>query len=86
MGIGFPSLWRLNGGIGRLPYLGWGAVLFILKYNLDRAIVWANSRISQDATIRRSILGRHCHIGRSAVLEHGAVLGDKSVITDHSRL
>ena len=53
---------------------------------LDNAIVWANSRISQEAVVRRSILGRHCHIGRNAVVEDGVVLGDKSVVTDYSRL
>ena len=53
---------------------------------LDNAIVWANCRISQEAVVRRSILGRHCHIGRSAVVQDGVVLGDKSVITDYSRL
>jgi len=53
---------------------------------LDNAIVWANSRISQEAIVRRSILGRHCHIGRNAVVEDGVVLGDKSVVTDYSRL
>jgi NDP-sugar pyrophosphorylase family protein len=53
---------------------------------IERSILWANSRISQDATVRRSILGRHCHIGRSATVEDGVVLGDKSVVTDHSRL
>jgi NDP-sugar pyrophosphorylase family protein len=53
---------------------------------IDHAIVWANSRISQEAVVRRSILGRHCHIGRSAIVERGVVLGDKSVITDHSRI
>ena len=31
-------------------------------------------------------LGRHCHIGRSAIVEDGVVLGDKSVVTDYSRL
>src|SRR5437588_834923 len=30
---------------------------------LDRAIVWPNTRISQEAVIRDSILGRHCHVG-----------------------
>jgi mannose-1-phosphate guanylyltransferase/phosphomannomutase len=54
--------------------------------HLDRAIVWANNRISQEATVRRSILGRHCHIGRSALVDEGVVLGDKSVVTDYSRL
>jgi mannose-1-phosphate guanylyltransferase len=53
---------------------------------IDHAIVWANTRISQDAIVRRSILGRHCHVGRNALVEDGVVLGDKSVVTDYSRL
>ena len=53
---------------------------------LEHAIVWATSRISQEATVRRSIHGRHCHIGRNASVEDGVVLGDKSVVTDYSRL
>ena len=56
------------------------------RARVDRAILWANTRVSQDAVVRRSILGRHCHIGRSATVEDGKVLGDKSVITDYSRL
>jgi NDP-sugar pyrophosphorylase family protein len=54
--------------------------------SIERAIIWANCRISQDAIVRDSILGRHCHIGRNAVVQHGVVLGDKSVVTDFSRL
>ena len=54
--------------------------------SIERAIVWANSRISQEAVVRQSILGRHCHVGRSATIEDGVVLGDKSVVTDYSRL
>ena len=53
---------------------------------IERAIVWANSRVSQEATVRNSILGRHCHIGRNAAVDNGTVLGDKSVLTDYSRL
>ena len=53
---------------------------------IERAIVWANSRVSQEATVRNSILGRHCHIGRNAAFDNGTVLGDKSVLTDYSRL
>jgi len=53
---------------------------------VDHSIVWANSRISQEAVVRRSILGRHCHIGRNATVEDHVVLGDKSVITDYSRV
>ena len=52
---------------------------------VERSIVWANTRVCQDAVVRRSILGRHCHVGRSATVED-VVLGDKSVVTDFSRL
>jgi mannose-1-phosphate guanylyltransferase len=53
---------------------------------LENTIVWANSRISQDAVVRRAILGRHCHIGRNATIDDTIVLGDKSVVTDYSKL
>jgi NDP-sugar pyrophosphorylase family protein len=54
--------------------------------SIEQSILWANSRVSQEAIVRRTILGRHCHIGRNAVIEDGVVLGDKSVITDYSRI
>ena len=54
--------------------------------SVQHAIVWANSRISQEAIVHGSIVGRHCHIGRSAIVENGVVLGDKSAVTDYSRL
>ena len=69
------------------PYTVIGRQCWIEEHaTLDRAILWPNSRISQEAVVRGSILGRHCHVGRSALIENGVVLGDKSVITDYSRL
>ena len=53
---------------------------------IEGSIVWANCRVGRDAVVRESILGRHCHVGRNAILDGGIVLGDKSVITDYSRL
>ena len=65
--------------LGRHTHVDEGAVV-------DGAIVWSNGWIGRDATVRGSILGRNCHIGRSATLERDLVLGDKTVITDYSRL
>jgi NDP-sugar pyrophosphorylase family protein len=48
--------------------------------------VWANCRVGRDAIIRQSILGRHCHVGRNSILDAGVVLGDKSAVTDYSKL
>ncbi|MFB3854540.1 MAG: sugar phosphate nucleotidyltransferase [Vicinamibacterales bacterium] len=50
------------------------------------SIVWANTRVGRDAEITGAILGRHCHVGRNATVRDGAVIGDKSVVTDYSRL
>ena len=69
------------------PYTVLGRQCYVEEHaHVERAIVWANTRISQDAIVRDSILGRHCHIGRNAIVENGVVLGDKSTVTDFSRL
>src|SRR5687767_10779516 len=65
--------------IGRQTHIEEAAVI-------DDSIIWPNGWIGREAQIAGSILGRNCHIGRNAVLEPGAVLGDKTVITDYSRL
>ena len=56
------------------------------RATIERSILWSGTRVCQEATVRHAILGRHCHIGRNASVEDGVVLGDKSVLTDFSRL
>jgi NDP-sugar pyrophosphorylase family protein len=53
---------------------------------IDGSIVWPNGWIGREAVVRGAILGRNCHIGRSATLDRDLVLGDKTVVTDYSRL
>jgi mannose-1-phosphate guanylyltransferase len=62
------------------------------RATVEGSIVWGGTRISQEAVVRRAIFGRHCHIGRNATVGSDVgtgvdvVLGDKSVVTDYSRL
>jgi len=65
--------------IGRQTHVDEAAVI-------DASIVWPNGWIGREAVVRGSILGRNCHVGRNAVLDTPVVLGDKTVITDYSRL
>jgi NDP-sugar pyrophosphorylase family protein len=66
--------------VGRQTHIEEAAVV-------DGAIVWPNGWIGREATVRGSILGRNCHIGRNASIESpGLVLGDKTFVTDYSRL
>ena len=53
---------------------------------ISGSIVWGNSRIGQEATLQDAITGRHVHVGRGAVVQPGAVLGDKTALTDYSRV
>jgi NDP-sugar pyrophosphorylase family protein len=65
--------------IGRQTHVEESAVI-------DGSIVWANGWIGPEAVVRGAILGRNCHLGRNTSLESPAVLGDKTVITDYSKL
>ena len=50
------------------------------------SIVWPNTRIAQHAVVENAILGRNCHIGRNCSVRRDAVLGDKTVLTDYSKV
>jgi NDP-sugar pyrophosphorylase family protein len=53
---------------------------------VTNCIIWPNSRIGQHALVDGAILARNCHIGRSVTLRGQAVLGDKTLLTEHSRI
>jgi NDP-sugar pyrophosphorylase family protein len=65
--------------IGRQTHVDEAAVI-------DDSIIWPNGWIGREAQVSGAILGRNCHIGRNAVVSPGAVLGDKTAITDYSKL
>jgi mannose-1-phosphate guanylyltransferase len=52
---------------------------------VDGAIIWPNCRVGRDASVREAILGRNCHLGRNVSVNGGAVLGDKTTLTDYTR-
>jgi NDP-sugar pyrophosphorylase family protein len=55
------------------------------KARIENSVIWSATRISAESFVRYCVIGKSGHIGRSAVLI-GAVLGDKSVVTDYSQL
>ena len=65
--------------IGRQTHVDESAVI-------DGSIIWPNGWIGREAAVRGSILGRNCHVGRNAAIDSPAVFGDKTVITDYSKL
>jgi mannose-1-phosphate guanylyltransferase len=65
--------------IGRQTHIEESAVV-------EGSVIWPNGWIGQEASVRHSILGRNCHVGRNSTVESPVVLGDKTVLTDYSKL
>jgi NDP-sugar pyrophosphorylase family protein len=53
--------------------------------SIDAAILWPNCRVSREASVRNAILGCNCHLGRGVTVGCGAVLGDRTTLTDYTR-
>lgn len=56
------------------------------KAMIENSVVWAHTRISSFASVSDSIIGRSCHIGRNAIVGPGSVLGDKTSLTDYTKV
>ena len=56
------------------------------KAMIENSVVWSHTRISSFASVRDSIIGRSCHIGRNAIVGPGSVLGDKTSLTDYTKV
>ncbi|HEV7891311.1 MAG TPA: NDP-sugar synthase [Pyrinomonadaceae bacterium] len=55
------------------------------KARVENSVVWAHTRVGSGAQVVNAIIGRGCHIGRSAQVGAGAVLGDKTNLTDYTQ-
>lgn len=68
-----------NSVIGAHCHIGEGAVI-------DGAILWPHTWVDRHAQLGPLVAGRHCQFGRNVEVGGDALLGDKSIITDYSRL
>ena len=76
---------RAGARIGPLSVLGRGCHIEA-DARVDASILWANTRVGQEASVTGAIAGRNVHIGRGAAVGTGAVLGDKTSLTDYSKV
>jgi mannose-1-phosphate guanylyltransferase len=53
---------------------------------IENSVIWSHTRVSSGAEIRGAVIGRSCHIGKNAVVTEGAVLGDKTSLTDYTKV
>ncbi|MGH9943525.1 MAG: sugar phosphate nucleotidyltransferase [Pyrinomonadaceae bacterium] len=55
------------------------------RARIENSVIWSHTRVSAGAQIMGAVVGRGCHVGRSAVVGPGAVLGDKTSLTDYTQ-
>ena len=56
------------------------------KAVIENSIIWAHTHIANSAEISSAIIGRSCYIGQSATVGKGTVLGDKTSLTDYTKV
>ena len=56
------------------------------KVIIENSVVWSHTRVASFAEIRDSVVCRSCHVGRNAVVGAASVLGDKTSLTDYTRV
>ena len=56
------------------------------KAVIENSVIWAHTRINQNAQITNAIIGRGCHIGRFCTVREGALIGDKTSLTDYTQV
>jgi NDP-sugar pyrophosphorylase family protein len=71
--------------IGPYAVIGRGVVVEE-EAQVMNSIIWPNTRIGQHAVVDGPIVARNCHIGRNVTLRGQAVLGDKTALTDYTKL
>jgi mannose-1-phosphate guanylyltransferase len=54
------------------------------RARVENSVIWPHTRISTTAVVIDSVVGRGCHIGRSALVGPGSILGDKTSLTDYT--
>ena len=56
------------------------------KAIIENSVIWAHTRVASGAEINGAVIGRSCHIGRNAIVGPGSVLGDKTTLTDYTKV
>lgn len=78
---------QIKGGavIGPYSVIGRGVVVEE-EAHVNASIIWPNTRIGQHASVEGAILARNCHVGRNVVVTGAAVLGDKTALTEFTKI
>ena len=53
---------------------------------IENSVIWSHTRISNSAEISGAVLARSCYVGKNVSVSPGTVLGNKSSLTDYTKV
>ena len=56
------------------------------KATIENSVVWAHTHIAAGTIIKNAVIGRSCYIGSHVTIGNDSVLGDKTSLTDYTRI
>jgi mannose-1-phosphate guanylyltransferase len=74
-----PNAKIINSVIGK-------GVLIEEKTVIENSVIWAYSKIAGSTSIQNAIIGKSCYVGKHCTISKNAVLGDKTSLTDYSKV
>ncbi len=74
-----PNAKIINSVIGK-------GVLIEEKSVIENSVIWAHSKIAGSTHIQNAIIGKGCYVGKHCKVSKNVVLGDKTSLTDYSKI
>ena len=56
------------------------------KAVIENSVIWSHTHIENSAEIKNAVIGRGCYVGKNTTIGAGAVLGDKTSLTDFTKI
>jgi mannose-1-phosphate guanylyltransferase len=74
-----PNAKILNSIIGK-------GVLIEEKSIIENSVIWAHTKIAGSSHVENAVIGKSCYVGKHCTIRNGSVLGDKTSVTDYSKI
>ncbi len=56
------------------------------KATIENSVIWAHTRVSDSASVTGAVIARSCYVGKNAIVSEGSVLGNKTSLTDYTKI
>jgi mannose-1-phosphate guanylyltransferase len=74
-----PNAKIINSVIGK-------GVLIEEKTVIENSVIWTHTKIAGSSHVENAVIGKSCYVGKNCTIRNGSVLGDKTSVTDYSKI